>query len=64
MISYLNTIRMQMASSMLRNTLLPTTEIMSKVGIVDDAHFIRSFRKYASCTPAEFRNQHCWMMKG
>ncbi|MNB89141.1 Bifunctional transcriptional activator/DNA repair enzyme AdaA [compost metagenome] len=63
-ISYLNTIRMQMASSMLRNTLLPTTEIMSKVGIVDDAHFIRNFRKYAGCTPAEFRNQHCWMMKG
>jgi AraC-like DNA-binding protein len=62
-ISYLNLIRMQMASSMLRNTLLPKDEIMVHVGIQDDAHFIRNFRKYAGYSPAEYRNQFCWMQK-
>lgn len=62
-ISYLNRIRMQVSSAMLRNTLLPTDEIMTKTGFQDDAHFIRSFRKYSGYSPAEYRNSFCWMLK-
>ncbi|MNG29373.1 Helix-turn-helix domain protein [compost metagenome] len=54
---------MQIAASLLRNTLLPTEEIVSRIGLSDDAHFIRSFRNYAGCTPAEYRHLHCWMLE-
>ena len=60
--AYLGGIRMQIAASLLRNTLLPTGEIVSRIGMSDDAHFIRSFRIYAGCTPSEFRQLHCWML--
>ncbi|MNN31836.1 Xylose operon regulatory protein [compost metagenome] len=63
MMSYLNSIRMQMAGSMLRNTTLPISEIMQMVGFQDSAHFIRNFRKYSGCTPSEYRTQYCWMLK-
>ncbi|WP_433945587.1 helix-turn-helix domain-containing protein [Paenibacillus sp. SN-8-1] len=62
LIAYLNKIRMTMADSMLRNTLLPTTEIMERIGFRDDAHFIRHFRKYSGYSPAEYRNKYCWML--
>lgn len=63
MMSYLNSIRMQMAASMLRNTTLPSSEIMFMVGIQDSAHFIRNFRKFTGYSPSEYRNQFCWMLK-
>ncbi|MFC5529947.1 AraC family transcriptional regulator [Cohnella yongneupensis] len=62
-IAYLNAIRMQAASFMLRSTLLPSDEIMIRVGIQDSSHFTRTFRKHAGCTPAEFRNLHCRMIQ-
>ncbi|MWC30834.1 AraC family transcriptional regulator [Paenibacillus sp. MMS18-CY102] len=62
-IAYLNQVRMQMAGSMLRNTLLPKDEIMQRIGIRDPAHFLRNFRKFAGYTPTEYRNQFCWMLK-
>ncbi|USB33964.1 AraC family transcriptional regulator [Paenibacillus sp. YPG26] len=62
LIAYVNKIRMTMADSMLRNTLLPTTEIMERIGIRDDAHFIRHFRKYSGYSPAEYRSKYCWML--
>lgn len=64
LIAYLNKIRMTMAGSMLRNTTLPTTEIMERVGFRDDGHFIRHFRKYSGYSPAEYRNKYCWMLTG
>ncbi|MFC5702443.1 helix-turn-helix transcriptional regulator [Cohnella faecalis] len=60
---YLNQIRMQMASSMLRNTLLPKHEIMEMVGIHDSAHFLRNFRKFAGYSPSEYRKSFCWMLQ-
>lgn len=61
-IAYLGGIRMQTAASLLRNTLLPTEEILFRVGMKDNAHFIRSFRNYAGCTPTEYRKLHCRMI--
>jgi AraC-like DNA-binding protein len=56
-VTYLNNLRIQLASSMLRHTAFKVTEIMDRVGFTDDAHFIRVFRKLSGCTPAEYRKQ-------
>ncbi len=55
-IEYIQNFKIQMVCSMLRKTYLPIREIMERAGFKDNAHFIRSFRKYAGCTPTEYRN--------
>lgn len=60
LIAYLSKIRMQMAESLLRNTRVPIAEIMERIGINDDAHFLRSFRKHAGCSPSEYRGRFNW----
>ena len=47
---YLSRLRMQIACSLLRKTYLTINDIMERVGFKDDAHFLRSFKKYAGCT--------------
>ena len=54
---YIISLRMQIACSLLRKTFLTVGEIMERSGYRDDAHFLRSFKKYAGCTPTEYRNQ-------
>lgn len=62
LIAYVNRIRMQMAESMLRNTTLPASEIMIRIGLQDDAQFLRQFRKYSGNSPAEYRRKFCRML--
>lgn len=57
-ITYLTYIRIQAACSMLRSSTVAITEILNKVGFQDDAHFIRSFRKYTGFSPAEYRSYY------
>lgn len=54
---YVNSIRVQIACSFLRKTYLPVKEIMERAGYRDDAHFLRSFKKYVGCPPTEYRNR-------
>ena len=54
---YICSLRMQIACSFLRKTYLPVNEIMERAGYRDDAHFLRTFKKYAGCTPTEYRGQ-------
>ncbi len=54
---YINNIRVQIACSFLRKTYLPVKEIMERAGYRDDAHFLRSFKKYVGCPPSEYRNR-------
>lgn len=61
--TYLITLRMQIACSFLKNTALPVNDILHRVGYVDDAHFLRAFKKYSGLSPAEYRRIHCWMLK-
>lgn len=56
-IEYVINLRMQVASSLLRKTYLPVAEIMGRSGYRDDAHFLRAFKKYAGCTPSEYRKR-------
>ena len=55
-ISYLNKLRIKMASVMLKDTLLPVSEVMERVGFNDSTHFSRTFKKYMGISPSEFRD--------
>lgn len=54
---YISSLRMQIACSLLRKTYLTINDIMERAGYKDDAHFLRSFKKYAGCTPSEYRSR-------
>ena len=60
-ITYLNKLRVNMASIMLRDTGLPVNEIMERVGFLDSAHFLRTFKSYMKMTPTEYREKYCWL---
>jgi AraC-like DNA-binding protein len=47
---------------MLRDTMMPISEIYERVGFNDPAHFGRQFRKYYGVPPSEYRRQNCWMI--
>ncbi len=56
-IEYLVKLRIKVASIMLRDTLLPISEILDRVGFNDSVHFIRMFKKHMGCTPSEYREK-------
>ncbi|MEX1031481.1 MAG: AraC family transcriptional regulator [Paenibacillaceae bacterium] len=58
-IAYLNIVRMQLASSLLRNTKLPTNDIMDSIGFQDSSHFIRAFKKHAGHSPSHYPYSLC-----
>ncbi|HEX2952353.1 MAG TPA: AraC family transcriptional regulator, partial [Bacillota bacterium] len=60
---YLINLRLRLASLMLRDTLLPVTEIMERTGFNDITHFGRMFKKYTGLTPSDYRRQLCWMLE-
>lgn len=60
-ISYLNRLRINIASIILRDSLLPVGEVMSRVGFSDSIHFFRTFKKYMGLSPTEYREKYCWM---
>jgi AraC family L-rhamnose operon regulatory protein RhaS len=63
-VAYLTRLRMNVAASILRDTELGIGEVMRRVGFRDGTHFGRTFRRYAGCTPSEYRRRYCWMLRG
>ncbi|WP_078553818.1 AraC family transcriptional regulator [Bacillus alkalicellulosilyticus] len=61
-IAYLTNIRMEVASTLLHNTLLPVTEIMQQVGYKDGSHFYRHFVKHTGQSPTHYREKNCWLI--
>ncbi|MCX7709269.1 MAG: AraC family transcriptional regulator [Clostridia bacterium] len=61
--TYLIKLRMNIASAMLRDTMIPIVEIMDRLGFKDPAHFVRMFKKSTGCSPSEYRQQNCWLMR-
>lgn len=55
---YIISLRMQIACSCLRKTMLSVQEIISRTGYRDDAHFLRTFKKHIGCTPTEYRSRY------
>ena len=53
--SYLSSLRMTMAANLLRDTELPVSEIVSRVGYDSASHFSRAFRAHHGVSPADYR---------
>jgi transcriptional regulator GlxA family with amidase domain len=53
---YLKTIRMSEAATLLRTTFLSVKEIMNRVGISNESHFVHEFKKAHGLAPSKYRN--------
>jgi AraC-like DNA-binding protein len=53
---YLKELRMQQAATLLTTTFLSVKEIVRRVGLADESHFVRDFKRRYGVTPSEFRN--------
>jgi YesN/AraC family two-component response regulator len=52
---YLRAFRLERAKELLETTFLSVKEIISSIGVNDQSHFIREFKKAYSFTPAQYR---------
>ena len=52
---YLRFLRMEEARKLIESSFLTTKEIMYKVGIKDESHFVREFKKSYGLPPASYR---------
>ena len=57
-IEYLRDLRLERARELLETTFLQIQEIKTKVGIQNDSHFTRDFKKKYGVTPTEYRKFH------
>lgn len=55
---YLKVHRMQKARQLLENTFLSVKEIMLRIGIKDQSHFTRAFKKLYGLSPVKYRSQY------
>lgn len=53
---YLKTLRMQQAATLLTTTFLSVKEIVRRVGLTDESHFVRDFKRLYGVTPSAYRN--------
>ncbi len=54
---YLKSLRMQQSTVLLATTFLSVKEIVRHVGLADDSHFVRDFKRRYGVTPSEYRNR-------
>lgn len=52
---YLNKVRVEKASELLRNEAIPVSEICYSVGYSDHSYFCKVFKKFKKITPSKFR---------
>ena len=56
--SYVTQCRMDLARQLLTQTDLPVGLVAEQVGLPEQSHFSRLFRRYCSATPTQYRNRH------
>jgi len=54
---YLKTLRMRQAATLLTTTFLSVKEIVRCVGLTDESHFVRDFKRLYGRTPSEYRSK-------
>src|SRR5215211_9395307 len=54
---YLHSLRMQQAKQLLETSYLSVKEVMTKIGVTDESHFVRDFKKIYGFTPAKHRER-------
>ena len=55
---YLHSLRMQHAKELLGATFLTVKEIMVRVGMHDESHFVRDFKRAWGLTPSRYRKTY------
>jgi len=55
---YLRMIQMEHAKHLIENTYLNVKEVMTKVGVRDESHFVRDFERTYGLTPGRHRVRH------
>jgi AraC family L-rhamnose operon regulatory protein RhaS len=60
---YVTALRIEVAQGLLRDTLLPVTEVGERAGYADAAAFSRAFRKAVGSAPSEYRARTSWMLR-
>jgi two-component system response regulator YesN len=55
---YQKRLRLEEARRLLENTFLSGKEIMNRIGITDESHFVRDFKQSYGMTPAQYRARH------
>jgi AraC family transcriptional regulator len=55
---YLRSLRMARAESLLINTFLSVKEVMVGVGLSDQSHFVRDFKRINGITPTQYRRRN------
>ena len=55
---FLKHLRMQQARELAENTFLNVKEIMNRLGLRDESHFVRDFKKFHGLTLSQFR-EYC-----
>ncbi|MDD6770863.1 MAG: AraC family transcriptional regulator [Inconstantimicrobium porci] len=58
-ITYINKLRVNIATTLLRDTRVPISEIMEIVGFNDSSYFFRTFKIYKGQSPKEYRDEYC-----
>lgn len=61
---YLRLLRMRQTQELLETTYLSVKEIMVRLGINDESHFLRGFKREFGLTPTEYRMQRASEYKG
>ena len=54
---YLKSLRMERAKQLIDSTFLSTKEIMQRVGMKDESHFVREFKKIYGLPPGSYKQQ-------
>ena len=54
---YLHLLRMERAKEILETSCLSVKEVMTLVGVTDESHFVRDFKKSYGLTPAKYRER-------
>ena len=54
---YLKSLRMQQSTKLLTTTFLSVKEIVRHVGLADESHFVRDFKRIYGLTPSEYRQR-------
>lgn len=54
---YLRALRMREAARLLETTFLNVKEVMHRIGVHDESHFTRDFKKVYGMTPAQYRSR-------
>lgn len=61
---YLKRLRMERARTLFENTFLSVKQVMHKVGVSDESHFVRDFRAAYGLPPIKYRADHLDRLAG